>query len=748
MSGACRPAGLKPTPNFVVRELVDSLTVCCRFGVREGAESGEWEPAPCEGQDAATVCPRVLRLDAAGAHEASCDFSLAPCVYASCGALLRPSQVAAHDVEAAAAHASGERAARLAAHARAEDLQQRLEKLAPHAVTAIEDLMESDCTDILEDINSVAELISLHASSAAVASKGCSALARFTDWLTEDGDFSSLAPLARGSCIDVLVAALRTHGIRAPEIAETACEALANAALCQAAARKAVEQGVVAALLAALIANEHNPSMQQAGMRLLASLVPIDDDDNDEAPSTADVAVRRAVEEGGVLARVFAALRAHLAYEAVQFWAVKALCGMLLLDAASAESTVALLETGLAAHPGNSELLRLGFLLLRRCMTVANVRAEAAVALAGVVVSALHAAPAEVRLQGSGVFALEALCANGHAVAVLAAGAGDVPAAVAAGAAADAAVGAAGAASGAAAVTAAAMGAHPEWLELQQSGFCVLTTLATLNIDGSRAVGQAHCLVRILAVMKAAVVDADTQVLGTLALHCIISATDDNPSAIVAAGALDVLAAALSTFGVADETLAETTLLIFEVVDPALIAAAVPAVLAAMAAHMACAALQRAGCTVLLRVASMTQCSEPAAPPAARAVVEARVAAVVAALRAHGEANAALAALALEALKSMADANSVVFSKVDAATFAVNAGGVDAVLRALRAHPALMDVQRFGCLALCHLCDGCAKARAGAKDAGAAALVDAALVAFPDSAVVMHAKAAQRMLQR
>jgi hypothetical protein len=69
-------------------------------------------------------------------------------------------------------------------------------------------------------------------------------------------------------------------------------------------------------------------------------------------------------------------------------------------------------------------------------------------------------------------------------------------------------------------------------------------------------------------------------------------------------------------------------------------------------------------------------------------------------------------------------------------------------LRALQAHAAVLDVQRFGCWALAHMCDGCALARARAKDAGGAAVMAAALAAFPDSAVVIHAKAVQRMLLR
>jgi hypothetical protein len=98
-------------------------------------------------------------------------------------------------------------------------------------------------------------------------------------------------------------------------------------------------------------------------------------------------------------------------------------------------------------------------------------------------------------------------------------------------------------------------------------------------------------------------------------------------------------------------------------------------------------------------------------------------------------------------LKMTANANGTL-AEAEAAAVAVNAGGVDAVLRALRAHAAVLDVQRYGCWALLYLCDGCAKARASAKDAGAADVVAAALAAFPDSALVVHAKAAQRMLLR
>jgi hypothetical protein len=53
----------------------------------------------------------------------------------------------------------------------------------------------------------------------------------------------------------------------------------------------------------------------------------------------------------------------------------------------------------------------------------------------------------------------------------------------------------------------------------------------------------------------------------------------------------------------------------------------------------------------------------------------------------------------------------------------------------------------LGCWVLANVCDSCATARKRAKDAGGAELVAAALLAFPDSVVVIKASAAQRLLR-
>jgi hypothetical protein len=685
----------------------------------------------------------VLRLDAAAAHEAACDFARTPCPYAGCGALLRASEVVAHDAHAADAHAKAERAARLAALARADDLQRRLDKLAPYAVEAIDEMMDYD--DHESAVESVVELFSLHASSAAVASKACDALALFTQCAFDAGDDSLAAELARVSGVDALVAALRTHGMHVPRVGEQACEALAKVMGFETMARKAAQEGVVAALLAALAAHEHNPSMQQAGLRLLTRLItPFEGsgDDVTGGPLVTDAAMRRTLMDAGAAARILAAMRAHLAYESLQYWAVKALCGLAPLDAAAAAGAITSLETVLAAHSSNTELLGPGFTLLRSCVTATNT--QAASALACVAVTALRAAPADASLQQHGVAALEALCAAGHAAAVMAASAAPAPAAAGGGG--------ADAPAAAAAVTAAAMGAHPGLRELQRAGFVVLTSLAALGANGAVAAGDADCLARIVAAMRARAADVETQRLGAHALSCICgNALAFRGGAAATAEVVAVLCAALSAFGSADVDVAQCVLRTFAFLDAGGLPAALPAVLAAMAAHAASTALQRDGCAVLWRTGGVTS----SLASGARTSPEARVRAVVAALRAHGEADASLAVVALAALKTLAKANgncsALLASAAAAAAAAVDAGGVEAVLRALQAHASVMDVQRYGCWALCHLCDdgsAAKKGRARAKDAGGAALVAAALATFPDSAVVFHAKAAQRLLLR
>jgi hypothetical protein len=726
---ARRAADFAPRPNFVVRALVDGLTVCCRFGVREGA-AGAWEPAPLGDDDASSAaCPRVLRLDAVAAHEATCDFALAPCPYAGCGALLRPSEVAAHDALAAGAHAVAERAARLASDARADDTQRRLDKLAPYAVDALEEYMDDD--DFSFAVENVVKLMTLHASSAAVAGKGCSVLAAITQCAFDAG-VDDITDFLRHGAVEALVAALRKHGAAVPRVAEQACEALANMMDDVNAARKAAQQGVVAVLLAALSTHAHNPGMQQAGLRLLASLAPAEADE--EASLSPDAAVVRALKAGGATARIFAAMRAHLAYESLQHWAKKALCGLQPLDAMAAATAAALLEVMLAAHSTNAPLLTLGFTLLHGCLA-ANSRVvasgEAAAALAGVIVDSLRAAPADVRLQRSGVAALAELCAAGHALAVLHAGAA--------------------VATGAAAVTAAAMRAQPAVEDVQHAGFRVLTSFASRGASGALAAGDADCLARIVAAMAARAADAETQRLGAHALSCICdNALAFRADAPIAAQVVAVLTAALSAFGGADVAVASAALRACTFVDTSALAAALPAVLDTMTSHAACAALQRDGCLLLWRTGAAAATSSHCATQLdAHAAAHARVHAIVAALRAHGAADAALAAVALAALKTLANANGTVSALAAAAAAAVDAGGVEAVLGALRAHPSVMDVQRYGCWTLSHLCDGSAtKARARAKDAGGAKLVAAALAAFPDSAVVIHAKAAQRLLLR
>jgi hypothetical protein len=564
-----RAVDFAPRSNFVVRELVDGLTVCCRFGVREGA-AGAWEPAPLgNGATLSFVCPRVLRLDAVAAHEAACDYARAPCPYAGCGALLRSSEVAAHDAHAAGAHAVAERAERVAAQDSAKELQRRLDKLAPHALHRLEEWMDSDNPYNDGAFDVVLELMTLHASNAAVTHKCCDALVMYTQCvLDEEGVIAGsddMEYLLREGAVEALVAALRTHGAHAPDVSEKACEALANMMEDVNAAHKAAQQGVVAALLAALAAHEHNVCMQQEGLRLMSSLItPAGVDDAPMMPDMA--AVVGALKDGGAMARIFAAMRLHSSHASVQQWAVKALWGLQPLDAASSATAVASLVTVLPAILTyvDTDILSLGFSLLCSCVTASNTSAGAAAALAGVIVYCLRFYPGDVSLQQHGVAALALFCTIGYAPAVLNSGAA---AAAAAGTAATISV---------AAVIAAVMGAHPAAHELQRAGFRVLTSLATLGADGALAASGATCVACIMAAMKARSADAETQRLGAHALSCIFFSTAlalrggaaVAVDAAVTAEAVAVLAAALDAFGDTDAALASTALRAFWCLHP------------------------------------------------------------------------------------------------------------------------------------------------------------------------------------
>ncbi len=470
---------------------------------------------------------------------------------------LRESQEDAHDVEAAAAHARGERAERLAERARADKLQQQLDEVEPHAVSVIEKLMSPE-EFLPADATRIVEWMTLPGSSATVVSTACDAMEKFTECAVRKGDDSLLAHLLDVGGVDALVAALRTHGASVSDVAESACEALANVVSHRPAAHKALRLGVVPALLAALAAHMCDANVQEAGLRLMAGLLFVDpDEDGGEALSTVDLAVRRALKNGGALACILAVMQGHLDEDAVQVWVVKSLCGMLPLDAASAVTAVASVQTVVKDAyvdyiADDSRLLRLCFSLLRHCVAAANLPAEAASELVGVIVSAMRASIADVGVQLSGVSALAALLTvrrvpaglTGRAVAVIAVG----------------------------------MSAHPVAHELQQSGLRVLTSLATLDAEGAPAAGSLSpgSLARILSLVQAgATVAEETQQphrSGDLVLP-----SRSRIDVAVPAGALSVLKAALTAFG-ADMTVAEYVLCKLATEKRSALFAALPAV--------------------------------------------------------------------------------------------------------------------------------------------------------------------------
>ena len=81
----------------------------CRHGLRSD-ERGGWSPDP-------ERCTELLRRGDVAAHEAVCLHVIEACPFAGCGVLRLRRDAGTHDAEAAAAHASGERAARLALEA-------------------------------------------------------------------------------------------------------------------------------------------------------------------------------------------------------------------------------------------------------------------------------------------------------------------------------------------------------------------------------------------------------------------------------------------------------------------------------------------------------------------------------------------------------------------------------------------------------------------------------------------------------
>ena len=102
-SAKSKPAAL-PTA-YAIKSLVEALRVHCRYGVREDKRGG-WELDP-------DGCLAQLRRADAATHEATCEYAWETCPFAGCGVQRRRRDADAHDAVAAAAHARGERDARL-----------------------------------------------------------------------------------------------------------------------------------------------------------------------------------------------------------------------------------------------------------------------------------------------------------------------------------------------------------------------------------------------------------------------------------------------------------------------------------------------------------------------------------------------------------------------------------------------------------------------------------------------------------
>ena len=122
----------------------------------------------------------------------------------------------------------------------------------------------------------------------------------------------------------------------------------------------------------------------------------------------------------------------------------------------------------------------------------------------------------------------------------------------------------------------------------------------------------------------------------------------------------------------------------------------------------------------------------PASAPPSDAEVRAMgVAAVAAALRAHGSVSR-VALAACERLVNLC-------GEVQNRQAAVDAGGIEAIVAALQAHPQVADVQQNGCRAMAFVCagtDAAGIARKRAADVGGIEAIVAALQAHPQVAGV------------
>jgi hypothetical protein len=276
-------------------------------------------------------------------------------------------------------------------------------------------------------------------------------------------------------------------------------------------------------------------------------------------------------------------------------------------------------------------------------------------------------------------------------------------------------------------VLVAAMTAHARSVTLQVAACTSLMRISEAG-NAARASGAtAGAIEAVLATLHAHPGAADVQEKGCVALARLVESSPTNKARAGAAAVTTVLAAARAhpkQHEVVENAFMAASLLVGDdtVARGVPMDATLQAVVAAVKAQPASPGVQQYGAVVF---ATLTWNNTPAKTAAGAA---GGVEALIAALRAHGRERRYATQHCMQALGIVLglDAN---------VARAVKGGAVDAVNTAIKSHPAVPDIQADGFKSLLALC-AVADARTQAMRGGAPALAAAAVAAFPANADV------------
>jgi hypothetical protein len=495
------------------------------------------------------------------------------------------------------------------------------------------------------------------------------------------------------------------------------CGALAEAVVRVAAgAERAVALGAADALFAALRARRSSALVQLAGIAALGAVV--------EHASEGDV---RAIvlSSLGFVEIATAALEAHPADAAVQ----AAACYALLVAAAKSGDgggtrfAGALVPTlsALQRHCASERVVLAAAALLCKLLEGEPAKATAA-SLGGAeaLVAVLTAHPEHEHIQMHALGALDRLCDTSSARAAAAVRAGALPATVAA-------LRAHAATQGVAAQGVAAFGSD-------------VSRMLCANTVERAAFGTLGGVAALAAAMKAHPENAQVQATCSVALDVFCNLLPDNQAKAHAAGAVQLIAAALTAFRADADTLYRLTGALASVcfdrasnIATAADCSAVEALIDGMRAHPADYGVQKQ----VIRVLGVLATIPPDAPPSSRptrhvctkAAHAGAFGTIVAAMQVH-PAKAGLQFLSCLAVGNICcdDENRL---KAGAA------GAINAVIAALRRHGADAGVQRYGCMAIQYLTkDLRVNQTRAARDGALAAAMQAMRTHAADAAVV------------